>query len=241
MMNNENLKILLGSCSVRGLSHTKKQMLKQDYALCKQIDGLSIAVIADGLGSHPKSHKGSRTICHAVETVAREFRKGISGREKDFFALLTQLWKVRIYPDSPNECGTTCLLAIRFPNADIFLAQLGDGCIVYELDGHIQTLSRKNYEFVNLTDSIGSAFPQDWSYCCLPAINRDFCLYMHTDGLDILEEKKEWFLHSLQEETEKFTESKEVNLFLRSLLKQSWEGQLEDDRSLAYFQIKKGC
>lgn len=239
-MSINNLKILLGGCSIRGSAHVRKRMPKQDYTLCKQSSDMIIVAVADGLGSHAKSHKGSRIVCQSVEKVAHEFRKGISGRETEFLTLLTHLWKARIYPDTPDECGTTCLLAIRFPNADIFLAQLGDGCLVYELDGHIQTLSQKEYDFVNITDSIGSADLQNWNYCCLPDIRRDFTLYMHTDGIDICEDKQAWMLHSLQEETAHFQKDTEVTLFLRDLLKQSWEGELDDDRSLAYFQIKKG-
>lgn len=230
----------MGAYSVRGAAHVQKQLPKQDYVLYRRVNGILIVAVADGLGSHSKSDKGARIACQAVVSAALEFRKGIAGRETAFLNLLMQLWHARIYPDLPNVCGTTCLLAVRFPDGDIFLAQLGDGCLVYELDDSIQILSDEEQEFLNLTKSIGAAMLSDWKYCRLPAVKGDFSLCMHTDGLDIKEESYSYFLHALREETAGLKHDHEISHFLRTLLEQSWEGELDDDRSLAYFRSKKG-
>ena len=231
-------KYLCGTATVRGKSHIRLGIVNQDCVIFNSKKNLLTLAMADGLGSHPHSEKGSRAVCEAAAKTAEIFSYGTMGREDAFLTMLTYSWRQMIYPLEPNECGTTCLVMVRFPNRDIFLAQLGDGEIVYEYNGIVRVLKEKEDEFADLTHSVSSSHLSDWDKITLTNVTKGFSLYMHTDGLSILKDKRGYFLSQLNEKLYGINSQSRADRFLLSLLQQSWEGELDDDRTIAYFRLK---
>jgi serine/threonine protein phosphatase PrpC len=132
----------LMAASVRGTSHQRRGQPRQDrFTFAAEEDHL-IAVVADGLGSHPLSHLGAEAVC---EGFVKWFRERLSINRAEFLSLLTLPEKieeadcelksaVRAISDSVRaiECehgqaaGATMVATITFPSGGIFV-HVGDG------------------------------------------------------------------------------------------------------------------
>lgn len=227
---------VIGGYSLRGTSHIANGLPKQDYVIVKRRRGLVVCVVADGLGSHRNSAIGSKCVCEAVLTAANLFRRGITGREQVFFQMVSSIWNCMIYPYSTDECGSTCLLAVRFPDGDIFIAQLGDGAIAYEYDGKIEILSVKDDDFFNLTQSIHSSQISDWKWKLFHNVREPFRLYMHTDGVNIRSDRAEDFFHAFFDEIDS-RKNCSASEIIRSMLLDIDKTISDDDMSFACMTI----
>ncbi len=93
---------LCGTATVRGKAHVKLGTVNQDCVMFNSKKRLLTLAVADGLGSHCHSEKGSRAVCEAAAKAAEIFSYGTAGREDEFLSLLTYSWKQMIYPYAPN-------------------------------------------------------------------------------------------------------------------------------------------
>lgn len=229
----------MGGYSTKGHLHEELCIPKQDYVLLRRRKRWLLTVVADGLGSHPHSSTGSLCACIAAAKTASAYCDGIAGKEETFLINLAKNWHTLIAPYSANECGTTCLLALYLPlSNELLLAQLGDGEIVCECEGKVMVLLEKQEEFLNITHSLSKVKPSEWRFCLLHPGNDGFRLYMHTDGIDILPERRESFLAALSKMSTCCQNDRQMTESLRALTIQEYEGATDDDRTLAFMRMK---
>lgn len=233
----KKLDCILGGYSLRGTYHSLAGLPKQDYVITKQRNGLVVCVVADGLGSHKNSAVGSKCVCEAVLQTAELFRRGIAGREKLFVQMIRNMWSCMIYPFSPGECGSTCLLAVRFLDGNVFVAQVGDGVIAYEIENRVEVLSRKEDDFFNITESIHSADLSEWKWRVIPAAGKPFRLYMHTDGINVLPDMTDRFLCELYSVIASKNKEQSVSECIREILLGLDRDIADDDMTLACMAV----
>ena len=172
-----------------GPSHERSGLPNQDFWSSETFEWGDVVVVADGLGSLPKSDLGSRAICRSVIEASKIFFKSKTNnieniRIEDFLRLINAIWLAEISPHRSRECSSTCLFAIL--NGDmILLGQLGDGLIIASSNnsnGKILNESKED-SFSNVTYSIRSNFQfEQWRYAFLNASDYKSVL-LCTDGI----------------------------------------------------------
>ena len=60
----------------KGLAHKKLRKPNQDYVFVRSSGGITLICVADGVGSHKYSHKGSKQICRCVFNSLKALKKG---------------------------------------------------------------------------------------------------------------------------------------------------------------------
>lgn len=229
---------LLGGYSRRGILHTQLGIPCQDFVVMRRRSKWISVAVADGLGSHAHSDVGAHCACLAAARTASAFQQGIEGSELLFLRTLTETWRSLLTDYPPEECGTTCMLALYFTNGELFLAQIGDGEIVYECGGEACVLQEKSEEFLNLTKSISASDENDWTFRLLHPGAEGFRLYLHTDGIAIRPDRQKAFLHALSSQAHRYRNDFQMSRCLRKLTAQNYEGATDDDRTLAYFEMR---
>jgi serine/threonine protein phosphatase PrpC len=186
--------------SVRGPAHEEHQQPNQDALLISGWSAGQIAVVADGLGSRPLSHLGSRAACMSVRRV---LRSGKAWNEPS--SLLGSIYRdwLGALPIPTAQAATTLLMAACRPDGDCFVAQLGDGLLLYRSQGHFGVLTPERNGFGNQTDALGiSRSWSDW-HCERLHLNQpgDGVLMM-TDGVadDLRPERLEHFFQMVLKE-----------------------------------------
>lgn len=146
--------------SVTGPGHLKRGVPNQDAWLARKYKWGEAVAVSDGLGSCPKSDKGSKAACLAVMDAARICCLRNNFNIEEFLRLQHAFWRFRISPHNPADCAATCLFVLR--SAEVcFLGRLGDGMIAFlsdipELSGILP--DRETGHFSNQTHSLGLEF-----------------------------------------------------------------------------------
>lgn len=183
-----------------GPGHLRLGLPNQDAWIAKHFQWGDVIVVADGLGSKPKSDLGSKAACLAVIDAAKLYHRLPETKIEDLLKLVHLLWTMHIAPNSPDDCATTCLFAIR-NDKTIFLAQLGDGMIAASKVGGemLLLLDSKEDSFSNVTFSLGANhFHERWRTSI--AVSQDCdAIILCSDGIsdDLLPEKRDDFIREL--------------------------------------------
>ncbi len=166
--------VAVGAC-VQGTSHIQTGLPCQDY-LAYRLIGADIltAVIADGLGSEPRSRQGARLACETCavfleDELGRAVPDDIEAWRKLLQETFTQARRAleeaaRLEQAALREYGTTLLLVILCGDW-LATGNLGDGAAVAWLeDGSLQTIcTPQSGEYINETfpltmpDALGQA------------------------------------------------------------------------------------
>lgn len=139
--------------TVIGLAHSTEGMPNQDaMAVCGHLGGGFVAV-ADGLGSRPRSHVGSRLAVRlAKDLLARQTRPG---EERNDIRTFYQAWLKGLHGLVPEQAATTLLSASCTRDGHCQIWQLGDGLVLFRSEGKFGTLDAKRGGFCNETEALG--------------------------------------------------------------------------------------
>jgi len=146
--------------SVKGPAHEAAGQPNQDAVGLWRHKGGWIATVADGLGSRPLSHIGSRAACQ----MARKMVTSAASLEnpKSLISGIYRAW-LSALPIPPAEAATTFLLAIAEVDGRATLAQIGDGLLMYRENGKFGILTEEREGFSNQTNAMGlSKAWTDW-------------------------------------------------------------------------------
>lgn len=176
----------LGGASVIGPLHVRAGMPNQDALAFRQTRRHGCMAVADGLGSRPHSDTGARAVCRAAVSVAMRHLRA-PRRRFDRRRLLDEIrseWLAAIRPFTPEDCATTCLLAM-WSLKKVRLFQIGDGLAAFvSLAGRVRWLADdKSSSFSNLVSPLAAAtVPGEWRYACCDA-RRCRGVLLCTDGI----------------------------------------------------------
>ena len=171
--------------SVIGPGHLQEGLPNQDSWLVQKGRGFLIAVVSDGLGSHPHSDTGSKAACSAVAEAVQQWIKRVDREESDLLRLIQTLWLMKIRPIAPAECGATCLWAIVWNDGRVLAGRLGDGMILVDHgEGRIQILEENKEGYANQTEALsGSGILSKWEVSRFSLSAPESCVCLMTDGI----------------------------------------------------------
>lgn len=116
----------------------------------------SIFCVADGVGSHKYSRKGSRAVTRAVDDVFADFVEGKIERKK-LTSTIYERFRCRIHEKYRSQASTTCLFIAITEAHGIFLGQVGDGLVVLKINGEAKYISVKDDDFSNIVQPLSPA------------------------------------------------------------------------------------
>ena len=171
--------------SVIGPGHLRMGMPNQDSLLVRRFAWGEIVVVADGLGSRPLSHLGAQAACQAVAKAAQHYQHRPQAGLEAMLRFLHEWWLWLIAPNSPSDCATTCLFAMRADGV-VTLAQIGDGMVVACPRGGqapVVLVADKSEGFANITASLTQTHRiADWRAARLAEDSVD-AVVLCTDGV----------------------------------------------------------
>ena len=142
--------------TVTGPAHLREGRPNQDAWGHARVGRHRVVVVADGLGSKPRSSQGARAATAAVPEAVRCWLRHPEAKTEVLLGLVHLLWRAHIDPLEPADAATTCLFALLGPDGSGLLAQLGDGLILVEEDGQVEPLwSRPADSFSDRTQALG--------------------------------------------------------------------------------------
>jgi serine/threonine protein phosphatase PrpC len=175
---------IIKGATVRGKSHRIGKQPNQDAYAIKRLPIGTVMVVCDGIGSHQFSHLGSKAACHAVIQAVKQWVKSGNENESLLFYLIRILWELYVWPNTPNEAGTTCLFVIFFDDGRLFCAQLGDGLVCGRDSEGIFKLGESEKEFTNVTKSlVWGGHPEHWQCVWRKVADQTVFLALMTDGV----------------------------------------------------------
>ena len=167
--------------SVKGPAHEAVGQPNQDAVGLWRHKGGWIATVADGLGSRPLSHIGSRAACQ----IARKMVTSAASLEnpKSLISGIYRAW-LSALPIPPAEAATTFLLAIAEVDGRATLAQIGDGLLMYRENGKFGILTEEREGFSNQTNAMGlSKAWTDWKSKQIKLEKPGDGIVLMTDGI----------------------------------------------------------
>lgn len=170
--------------SVIGPGHIASGLPNQDAWATWKTHRYGCLAVADGLGSRPHSDIGSKSACHAAVIVAQRHVYDKCFYARHFVDELRLEWLAAIRPFSPEECATTCIVAMWSPRF-IRLFQIGDGLAAAVMrDGRVVALSDdKSESFSNLVNPLSATTSSgEWRMSCVLATHCVGVL-LCTDGI----------------------------------------------------------
>ena len=174
---------IVAGATLRGPAHRRARLPNQDAWLGRVGQQSGLLAVADGLGSRPLAHLGSRAACRAVSSAAtRWFRSGSPSAELLLRAIHID-WRLYIHPHPPADSATTCLFA-AVRSGQLVLGQLGDGLVAALFnDGRLVQLEQTEREFSNETTGLGLCSSLgEWRVTELPSDGL-LAVVLATDGV----------------------------------------------------------
>lgn len=226
---------LITSVTCKGLAHKKMGSPNQDYALFKKSKWLKLICVADGVGSHKYSHKGSKQICKCVYESFEKLKKGVIN-EDQLTDYINESFTKKLKDKYNNQTSTTCIFAGIY-NGKLYTAQAGDGICGIIFDGKFKTLGYRKSDFVNEVYPIKANSENEgkWNFRII-----DLSKYTHldiflcTDGIsdDILSEKFKDFIEYIFGNVENLN-LKNRKKYLYGVLKNWTTPHSNDDKTVA--------
>jgi serine/threonine protein phosphatase PrpC len=167
-----------------GPAHRRRELPNQDSWLrFRNRVGMGV-VVCDGVGSAPNADFGSRAACWAVSRALAEWWRYPDPTDENLIRLIHLFWTMRIHPNKPRECATTCLFAAMRGDSAMIVGQLGDGGILLgNGGGDVSILAPEKEGFANQTTGLGMAVEfRHWTIRRMPPSETDFVV-LATDGV----------------------------------------------------------
>ena len=223
--------------SETGPKHRLNGEPNQDACLCAQGRYGWLVVVSDGLGSRPHSDHGSRNACLAVRDAVRHWSINPLSPPERLAPLIQALWRTRIAPFRPEECATTCVLALRQQTGQWVVGGIGDGMAVLQNgDRDLNyVIGGERSGFLNETVGLGvSTSAKDWRFVVYPEDTQMTVAMIATDGVsdDLMPERTESFTTWLVETLQALSPRRRVAR-VRGMLRKWPSSKHSDDKSLA--------
>lgn len=189
------MRLLAGGASVTGPAHILDGAPNQDALCVSGLRGGWCVAVADGLGSRPLSHLGSRT---AVQQCRRLARAPAGIQHDQIGMVLRDAWLATFSPDyKPYE--TTCIWAWVDAHGQGVAGQVGDGLLLLRSGGEFRVISDQRLGFGNQTYTLAQAETQTTRNVEFDlSLSGDGVLLM-TDGIsdDLVPEQLESFFEAI--------------------------------------------
>lgn len=226
-----------------GRLHRENNMLNQDYVLTRRIsDNVSIAVLADGVGSKKYAGKTAEHIINSVEKYC------IDNASRDDFVdiLKTEIFSyvndslfslIQDIAVSSEDCGSTMLFVVVCEGKYV-AGHIGDGIILYRNLSGFKVLSEPdNGKFINQTYFLPTKLYQEHFRLYDGEVDKEFCFIIASDGISgtlynqvdnqvsrACEQMYQWC---------KMYSSEECNSILEDNLAKVFDKYTDDDKSIA--------
>lgn len=229
----------IGYSSVMGALHEKCRLPNQDSYLIKRYKFGTLLVVSDGMGSHKHSDIGSHSICRAVSEAIQLWNNKKCDDIRLLIPLLHSIWGLDIFPYSKNECGATCLFAYINNDNKLYLGQLGDGSIFFDVGSGIELFKEKEDDFANLTTGINNIKNySDWTLASFPIYEKGVKICIMTDGVSetLIDNKSKEFVKLLWKRASEANNTVNRNNLVYKLLKNWNPVNSGDDRTLICYE-----
>lgn len=232
---------LLSGATCIGLAHKNMRKPNQDYVLVKKSKWLSLICVADGVGSHEYSHKGSKQICKSVYKAFKALKRGNISAE-ELIEHVNLFFVNKLKNKYGNRTATTCIFAAIMGNT-LYVGQAGDGICGIIFDGKLKTLGYRNTDFVNEVYPIkpDSDNSGKWNFRIIDTEKyHSLDIFLGTDGVsdDILPEKFGDFIKYIFSEVEPLRRRKRDGYIKNMLLNWSTPNS-NDDKTVAILRWKR--
>lgn len=230
--------LAFSGCTMRGPLHVRWGLPNQDAFLYRTFQNGAVAAVADGLGSQSQSHIGAQAACTCVAEAVKLWSRFRSCGRDQLIPLICSLWDIHICPLEEQQCGSTCLFAAALRPDRLVLGQVGDGLILYDVNGETGVLRGKEDEFLNLTTPVYAArSPKKWSYREFDLTGGGFTVCLMTDGISsaLANGMEEPFLQTLAADLRRRRTNSQRNRALRQML-EAWDRPTGDDKTIVVME-----
>ena len=230
-----------GYASVMGDLHKKSNLPNQDAYLVKRLKKGTLVVVSDGMGAHSHSDIGARSVCKSVSKAIQLWNEKGCDDIRLLIPILHALWGLEIFPLPKSECGATCLFAYIANSGKLYLGQLGDGSVFFDIGDGVCLLKEKDDDFTNLTVGINNIRSySDWSLGCFDIVDKDVKICLMTDGVSetLIENKRNDFVNLVWKRVAEKNNIIERNNLIFRLLDQWNSMNAGDDRTLVSYEKK---
>ena len=142
--------------------------------------------IADGMGSKKYSRQGANAAVASALRAAKNWAAHPQIGTNWLIRWLEAEWRYTLGDLDPNDCGTTCWLAVSSPHAGLLVIGLGDGfalCASGDEEPNIIS-GRKDDDFSNETLALGVTHKSsDWKVRHFPSTPELWLVVLATDGV----------------------------------------------------------
>jgi hypothetical protein len=219
-----------------GPAHRHDGEPSQDACLCAKGRYGWLVVVSDGLGSRPHSDHGSKNACLAAKDAVRYWSANPLSPPERLAPLIQALWRTRIAPFRPEECATTCILALRQETGQWVIGGIGDGMAVIRRGDRDLTyvIGGARSGFINETVGLGvSTTAKDWRFVAYPEDPEATLAIVATDGIsdDLIPERTPPFTTWLVAEIEGLS-PRQRSKTMRAMLRDWPSAKHSDDKSI---------
>lgn len=147
------MRLLASGSSVPGPAHIQDGTPNQDALCISGYKGGWTIAVADGLGSRPLSHLGSRKAVQLFRHLARQQAVMLP----DGLGLALRREWLAYFGDSFSRYETTCLWAWVDVDGRGVAGQVGDGLVLVRSNGAFRVMTAPRKGFGNQTDTLAQA------------------------------------------------------------------------------------
>ena len=227
----------LAYATLCGVHHKQQQERNQDALSFYQSPAYCVFCVADGVGSHKHSRKGSRAVARAVKTTFKDYVKGKVERKKITSTIFSR-FKSGVKEKYRGCASTTCLFVAAVQGQGIFIGQAGDGLVIVRVNGVLQYVSVKDDDFSNEVVALSPSSERNrWTTRYFKLCQDDKVeIFLSTDGIsgDVIpgheEECLDYFLAKCLDGKRK------GNKELKQILKAWSENGSNDDKTVIIYK-----
>lgn len=223
--------------TVKGPAHVKQGLANQDAWIGRIGAYGTLVVVCDGVGSRRYSNQGAKMACLAAVDAVRDWSRAADAPTQYLAHLIEVLWRIRISPLEPNDCATTCLLALRRSCGKWVIGGIGDGIVVTQTgpDDLCWVIGNTRPCFSNVVDAMGfGPTVKLWRFATFSEEPRGRVALLGTDGIsdDLISEKTSEFVSWLLSTYTKGSKRQQLARLRKEL--GAWPtGRHADDKTLA--------
>lgn len=189
------MRLLAGGASVPGPAHLLDGLPNQDAFCVSGVKGGWCIAVADGLGSRPLSHLGSRK---AVQLFLQWARSEADIGHEGIGLVLRNAWLAH-FSVSHKAYETTCLWARVDAGGYGLAGQVGDGLLLVRSGGEFIVVTNQRQGFGNQTLTLAQADKQTTSSVEFQLSSPGDGVLLMTDGIsdDLIPEHLESFFEAI--------------------------------------------
>lgn len=224
------MRLLAAGASVCGPAHRQDGEPNQDALGVYGLRGGWCAVVADGLGSRPHSHLGSRKAVNLLRQLMRGARPPSAA---EVAPALRKAW-LDYFGKGYRDYETTCLWASVDVAGRGLVGQVGDGLLLVRSAGVFSVLSTPRIGYSNHTSTLAQRDPAEFCSAEIALTQPGDGVLMMTDGIadDLIPEQLELFFDAIYWRM-LHNSRRRISRWLKQELNGWSTPQHSDDKSLA--------